>query len=102
MALTRATIARWRQHAERLSPHIVSVGQIARRLNVPLNTVSTWTSGIRGNDPFPKTILVVGLPMGRTKSRGMALYLWPEVEAWAKANGRLPLPSESVDSMGKV
>lgn len=92
MALTRATRERWRKDAVRLAPHLVSIGQVAQRLGVPQNTASTWAAGLRGTShPFPEPVMIVGSPTGRTRSRGMALYMWQEVEEWARQTGKLPV-----------
>ena len=55
----------------------VGTAEIAERLGVQRNTVQVWRK--RGVLLEPKSI-----------ASGVALWDWPDVEAWARATGRIP------------
>jgi hypothetical protein len=61
-----------------MSDEWVGSAEIARRLKVKPGSVRTWAS--RGTDDFPDP---------RKVARDN-LWLWAEVEAWARRTGRLP------------
>jgi hypothetical protein len=57
---------------------LVGTPEIAERLDIEHhNTINTWR---RRHPDFPEPVL---------RLRNVALWLWPEVEAWARRTGRL-------------
>lgn len=64
---------------DRNSP-LVAIGDIAKRLEVTSGAVTNWIAKF-GSFPRPAKYFTAG-----------GVWLWPDVEAWAIANGRLTAP----------
>lgn len=60
---------------------LVGAGEIADRLH--LAHVSSMHNLMRRHPDFPAPVTVVGR---------VRVWSWPDVERWARATGRLPLP----------
>lgn len=60
---------------------LLTVGDIARRLGVKSNTVSSWRCRDM-NDPFPRP--------AHTFGKSLEVFSWHEVHAWAIRTGRAP------------
>lgn len=56
---------------------LVGVHEIAGRLGVGTSIVHDWR---RRHEAFPEPVLRLGMGL---------IWLWPEVERWARATGRL-------------
>ncbi len=71
--------------------HLVSSREITDRLDaLRPQQVHNW---MHTDETFPRPVAVLGAATGRTT----LVWYWPEVERWAKRNGRYPMRRRSLN-----